>query len=172
MSYKILGSIFVTLLLITGCSTSKSSRGSQGQGNLLEVLTDFSIALNKNNFREALDYLIEDEKMQLIQPDQSISSESKKQLKALRLQKLIKNPKIKLVQGKLVGIVESLPSLEHTGPDNPPEPVESPAEDEGGEAEEAGIEEEQSPAEPAMEDPEAELDEFETETDSEQTIEE
>jgi hypothetical protein len=114
MKYLKIFSSALVLLLAFGCSSSKkSSQSLSPKDNLLEVLTDFSIALNANDFRKALNYLHENEKNDLTGSGSSVPKETQMQLKALRLQKLIKNPRIKLVNGKLTGIVVSLPKLEH-----------------------------------------------------------
>jgi len=162
MNYFKICSLLLALLLAAGCSSSKQKKPASGKDLLLEVLTDFSIAINANSFEKALNYLETSEKTKLLGGSPSITPEIKLQLKALNLQKLIKNPRIKLLEGKLIGIVAALPSLAHielkdssatateepTGPESRPEPesqLEEKAEPDAGEEAGPKAEEEAEP---------------------------
>lgn len=103
--------------LIIGCGGSKKSSGPKST-TLIDALTDFSIAINANNFKKAVDYLVESEKNELIEANGNVGEESQRRLKALRLQILIKNPRIQLSGNKITGILSALPSLQHSGPND------------------------------------------------------
>ena len=103
------------LSIIIACGSTKKSGVAKGT-TLIDALTDFSIAINANDFTKVSEFLTESEKAQLVDTNGVMTEESKKKLKALRLQVLIKNPRIKLAENKLVGILSALPSLKHAGP--------------------------------------------------------
>ena len=107
------GMLLVSLL--AACGGTKKSDGPKST-TLIDALTDFSIAINANNYEKAVDFLVESEKKELVDFNGKVIEEAKKKLKALRLQILIKNPRIQLSGSKLVGILSALPSLQHTGP--------------------------------------------------------
>jgi len=102
--------------LFIACGSSKTSEGKKST-TLIDTLTDFSIAINANDFDKAVNFLDESEKVELLDYSGKVHEESQKRLKALRLQVLIKNPRIQLSGNKLVGILSALPQLKHVGPE-------------------------------------------------------
>ncbi len=103
--------------LVLACSSSKNQDSSTQGTTLIDTLTDFSIAINANNYKKAVSFLVDSEKRELTDPVGNVPTEVQRKLKALKLQVLIKNPRIKLEGSKLAGIVSALPSLEHRNPD-------------------------------------------------------
>ncbi|MBF0432182.1 MAG: hypothetical protein HQK83_12935 [Fibrobacteria bacterium] len=108
---RLLIMLSISLILLIGCSSSKPASGSE-KGSKLELLTDFSVAVNENNFEKAISYLSLNEQARFQQRLASDGEITRKQLKALRLQKLNNNQSIRVVEGKLSGIFATLPSLQ------------------------------------------------------------
>ncbi len=102
-------SVILSVILF-GCSSNKPKSASDGTSKL-DVLTDFSVAINENNFMKAINFLVEEDRLQLLSGG-SVTDMAQKQLKALRLQKLIKDRRIGMREGKLTGIVMVMPKLE------------------------------------------------------------
>ncbi len=110
MKYGILLSF--ALILFIGCSSSKKS-SHHGDLSLNDLLTDFSVAVNENDFKKAISYLKDEEKDRLLESNGQLSEKDKKRLKALRLHRLIKNRSIRMEGNKIAGIYNALPNLEH-----------------------------------------------------------
>lgn len=104
--------VFFLNLGLWSCSSSKKNQNPEELKNqLLEKLTDFSIAINEEKFEKAVNLLEPTEASQLKNTNGEISEESKKRLRALKLQRLITNKELKLIDGKIAGVLAMLPMV-------------------------------------------------------------
>jgi len=97
----------ITLSILVGCAP----KPKKPEGDiLLEKLTDFAIALNSNNFSEAIALLTPEEQEKFL-TDGKLTTETQLSLKALRLPKLLRSPSLKLVRNQISGIHALLPRI-------------------------------------------------------------
>ena len=98
--------------LLVACATSNKEATSQAprSDDLLELLTGFGESLSKRNFTKAVDYMVPEEKALMLEGG-SVPAEKQKMLLALPLQRLIRNPSIRVENGHIAGIYGVLPNL-------------------------------------------------------------
>jgi hypothetical protein len=97
--------------LLMACSTTKKDVSQAPRSDdLLELLTGFGESLSKRNFTQAVDYMVPEEKM-LMLDNGSVPPEKQKMLLALRLSTLIRHPAIRVQDGHIAGIYNVLPNL-------------------------------------------------------------
>jgi hypothetical protein len=103
---------FGLVLGLAGCSSSAfPERGHPGRERL-EVLTGFTLALSKYDFREAASYLAPADRAKLAGADAGILPEYRERIRAIRRTTLLNNPLIEVRRGLIYGIPEILPVLE------------------------------------------------------------
>jgi hypothetical protein len=77
----------------------------------LDVLTSFSLALSKHDFREAARYLSPADRAKLAGPEEGILPEYRDRVRAIRRTTLMNNPLIEVNHGLIYGISDVLPVL-------------------------------------------------------------
>jgi hypothetical protein len=97
-------------LLVACASSNKEAAQAPRSDDLLELLTGFGESLSKRNFTKAVDFLVPEEKSLLLEGG-SVPPEKQKLLMALPLQRLIRNPSIRVENGHIAGIYGMLPNL-------------------------------------------------------------
>lgn len=101
----------LTVGLLMACSTTKKDVSQVPESDdLLELLTGFGESLSKRNFNMAVEYMVPEEKA-LMMEGGSVPSDKQKMLTALPLQTLIRNPAIRVQNGRIAGIYSVLPNL-------------------------------------------------------------
>lgn len=93
---------------LAGCSSA--FRGHHGSDRL-DVLTSFSLALSKYDFREAAAYLAPADRAKLAGPEEGILPEYRNRVRAIRRTTLLNNPLIEVRHGLIYGIPDVLPVL-------------------------------------------------------------
>jgi hypothetical protein len=102
---------FVVVLGLVGCSsTAFPGRHASGQDRL-DVLTSFSLALSKYDFREAARYLAPADRAKLAGPEEGILPQYRDRVRAIRRTTLLNNPLIEVKDGLIYGISDVLPVL-------------------------------------------------------------
>lgn len=98
--------------LLVACASSNKETASQAprSDDLLELLTGFGESLSKRNYTKAVDYMVPEEKALMLEGG-SVPAEKQKMLLALPLQRLIRNPSIRVENGHIAGIYGVLPNL-------------------------------------------------------------
>jgi hypothetical protein len=107
MRLSLLQALLVTLGL-AGCS---SASRAHPDGDRLDVLTSFSLALSKYDFREAATYLPPADRAKLAGPEGGILPEYRNRVRAIRRTTLLNNPLIEVRHGLIYGIPDLLPVL-------------------------------------------------------------
>ncbi len=97
-------------MLMACASSNKEAAQAPRSDDLLELLTGFGESLSKRNFTKAVDYMVPEEKALLLEGG-SVPPEKQKLLVALPLQRLIRNPSIRVENGHIAGIYGMLPNL-------------------------------------------------------------
>jgi predicted transcriptional regulator len=101
---------FLVVFGLVGCSSSAyRDLYPSGQGRL-DVLTSFSLALSKYDFREAARYLAPADRAKLAGPE-GILPEYRERVRAIRRTTLLNNPLIEVQHGLIYGIPDVLPVL-------------------------------------------------------------
>jgi hypothetical protein len=104
-------SVAILTVFLTGCSSSKKGLAISDEERRMDLLLDFSMAVNKGEFALAVSYLSDEDKASLVGVTGEISLEVQNKLKDVRLQKLRNNPFVRLSNGKISGIFETKGSL-------------------------------------------------------------
>lgn len=120
-----LGLIALVSLLMACASGRKEQAAAPESDDLLELLTNFGESISKRNYNKAVDYLVPEEKALMVDGG-LVSPEKQKMLSALPLQKLIRNPSVRVENGKIAGIYPLLPNLRQASAADiavPPEPT-------------------------------------------------
>ncbi len=109
---------FVVVAMTASLLACASNRGSTAQSNmppqnddLLTLLTGFGESISKKDFLYAVNHLTPNEREQILDARGQVPEEKQNQLQALELQRLIRLPSVRVVEGRLAGIVELLPNL-------------------------------------------------------------
>jgi hypothetical protein len=77
----------------------------------LDVLTSFSLALSKYNFRDAARYLAPADRAKLAGAEEGILPEYRDRVRAIRRTTLLNNPLIEVRHGLIYGIPDLLPVI-------------------------------------------------------------
>lgn len=109
MRSSLLQAFFVVFGLV-GCSSSAYRDLYPSGQNRLDVLTSFSLALSKYDFREAARYLSPADRAKLAGPE-GILPEYRERVRAIRRTTLLNNPLIEVRHGLIYGIPDVLPVL-------------------------------------------------------------
>lgn len=123
-------SSWLTALLVvmglSGCSSSAFPGRSDPKQERLDVLTSFTLALSKRDYRAAAGYLSPEDRAKLATAEAGILPEYRERVRAIRRATLLNNPLIEIRHGLIYGIPDVLPVLAqghadsldlHAGPD-------------------------------------------------------
>lgn len=102
-----------TLVVVTGfvgCAPSSSWGPGRG-GDRLEVLTSYTIAISKRDYKSAAALLAGPDRMRIASVDAGILPEYRDRIRAMRLTTLLENPLIEVSHGMIAGIPDLLPVL-------------------------------------------------------------
>jgi hypothetical protein len=102
---------FLVVLGLAGCSSTAFRGRTHGGEDRLDVLTSFSLALSKRNFRDAAGYLPPADRAKLASPETGILPEYRDRMRAIRRTTLMNNPLIEVRHGLIYGIPDVLPVL-------------------------------------------------------------
>lgn len=92
----------------------EDSRLDPDKEKLIDKLTLFVEAVQGDRFDQALGYLTPAEKAKMDEGNPTVSPAVQRRLKAVRLSTLANKPGVRLRGGKLEGIYDWLPSVDHT----------------------------------------------------------
>jgi hypothetical protein len=101
----------LVVLGLAGCSSTAFRGHTRGGEDRLEVLTSFSLALSKHNFRDAAGYLPPADRAKLADPETGILPEYRDRIRAIRRTTLLNNPLIEVRHGLIYGIPDVLPVI-------------------------------------------------------------
>lgn len=93
---------------LAGCSPSAFRAPSDPGRERLDVLTSFTLALSKRDYRAAAAYLAPADRAKLAGPE-GILPEYRERVRAIRRSTLLNNPLIEVGHGRISGIPEVLP---------------------------------------------------------------
>jgi hypothetical protein len=113
----------VVVLGLVGCSSTAFPAGDSTGRDRLDVLTSFSLALSKYDFREAARYLAPADRAKLAGAEEGILPEYRNRIRAIRRTTLLNNPLIEVKHGLIYGISEVLPVLDLGQADTPGAPA-------------------------------------------------
>jgi hypothetical protein len=97
---------------LVGCSSSAFRTAFDPARERLDVLTSYSLALSKRDYREAAKFLAPADRVRIASPDQGILPEYRERVRAIRRTTLMNNPLIEIRHGLIHGIPDILPVLE------------------------------------------------------------
>ena len=98
--------------LLAACSsTNRDNSPAPASNDLLELLTGFGESISKRNFDKAISYMVPEERALMVDSDKKIPEQTQKALMALPLQRLIRNPAVRVQNGRIAGIYQMLPNL-------------------------------------------------------------
>ena len=104
-------SAVLAVMGLIGCSASAFSRHSDPHQERLDVLTSFTLALSKHDYRAAAGYLAPEDRAKLASADAGILPEYRERVSAIRRATLLNNPLIEIRRGFIYGIPDVLPVL-------------------------------------------------------------
>jgi hypothetical protein len=126
MKKRIYAICVLALLVVGGCSGSKSnandSSGGSDKEELIETLTLFVEAVQGDRFEKAFTYLTPSERAKMSDASGQASPMIRRQLKALRLSTLAQKSGVRIENEKLEGIFEWLPLIQSGPPQAIPDP--------------------------------------------------
>src|SRR5688572_3913169 len=94
-------SLVVAVGLLMACASGrKETVQAPKSDDLLELLTGFGESLSKHDYSMAVDYMVPEEKALLLEGGQ-VPPEKQRMLAALPLQKLIRHPAVRVVNGRI-----------------------------------------------------------------------
>jgi hypothetical protein len=96
---------------LVGCSSSAFRTAFNPERERLDVLTSYSLALSKRDYREAAKFLAPEDRSRIANPDQGILPEYRERVRAIRRTTLMNNPLIEVRRGLIHGIPDILPVL-------------------------------------------------------------
>lgn len=103
---------------LAGCSSSAFPGFSDPRQERLEVLTSFSLALSKRDYRAAATYLGPEDRAKLAGGEEGILPEYRDRVRAVRQATLFNNPMIEVRHGHIFGLPDVLPVLAQGRPDS------------------------------------------------------
>lgn len=103
--------VLLAVMGIVGCSTSAFPRHSDPKQERLDVLTSFTLALSKHDYRAAAAYLAPEDRAKLAGAEAGILPEYRERVSAIRRATLLNNPLIEIRRGLIYGIPDVLPVL-------------------------------------------------------------
>ena len=114
------------LVFLAACAGKPRTGFGAGEQGRLDILTAYTLALSKRDFRTAADLLAPADREKLLGSDGQVKEEFRDRLRAMRLSTLSSNPLVTLERGRIRGIFDLLPVLEQGEPapvvaDAPPE---------------------------------------------------
>lgn len=112
------GSRFWLILALSLCACGGTHDGQDDRidpekEKLIDKLTLFVEAVQGDRFDQAMGYLTPAEKAKMDEGSATVSPAVQRRLKAVRLSTLANKPGVRLRGGKLEGIYEWLPSVDH-----------------------------------------------------------
>ncbi|MBW8888199.1 MAG: hypothetical protein JF616_10630 [Fibrobacteres bacterium] len=108
----------IVVVGLVGCSSSAFPRFSDPQQERLDVLTSFSLALSKRDYRAAAGYLGPEDRAKLADGTEGILPEYRDRVRAIRRATLLNNPLIEVRKGLIYGLPDVLPVLAQGRPDS------------------------------------------------------
>jgi hypothetical protein len=108
----------LVVFALAGCSPSAFPRSSDTAQERLDVLTSFSLALSKRDYRAAAGYLGPEDRTKLADGEGAIRPEYRDRVRAIRRATLMNNPLIEVRKGHIYGLPDVLPVLAQGQPDS------------------------------------------------------
>src|SRR3990167_1009829 len=86
--------VLAAIFFLVGCAGGGGPASNPGKGDRLDILTNFTLALSKRDFRTATDMLAPTERTLFLDGGGKVLPEYKERLRAMRLTTLVNNPSI------------------------------------------------------------------------------
>jgi len=110
--------VLIVVVGLAGCSSSAFPRSSDSRQERLDVLTSFSLALSKRDYRAAAAYLGPEDRAKLAGGTEGILPQYRDRVRAIRRATLMNNPLIEVRKGLIYGLPDVLPVLAQGQPDS------------------------------------------------------
>lgn len=104
------------LALLSACAGKPRTAFESGDRGRLEILTNYTLALSKRDFRAAAAMLAPVDRERLLGADGLVRPEYRDRLRAMRRSTLVSNPLVAIEDGRIRGIYDLLPVLEQGEP--------------------------------------------------------
>jgi hypothetical protein len=101
----------LAMMGFAGCSASAFPGRADPKQERLDVLTSFTLALSKHDYRAAAGFLAPEDRAKLASADAGILPEYRERVGAIRRATLLNNPLIEIRRGFIFGIPDVLPVL-------------------------------------------------------------
>lgn len=110
--------LLVVVFGLAGCCSSAFPGSSDPRQERLDVLTSFSLALSKRDYRAAAAYLGPEDYAKLAGGNEGILPAYRERVRAIRRATLMNNPMIEVRHGHIYGLPDVLPVLAQGRPDS------------------------------------------------------
>jgi len=101
--------VAMPLVALVACSSTRKADGPPpGSNDILDLLTGFGESISKRDFVKAVGYMVPAERSQMLDANGRVPEDKQRQLMALRLQRLIRTPSVRVEGGYLAGIYDLL----------------------------------------------------------------